>query len=98
MTVDSVISEFKVKESKSKKGRYDDLDSDGEKEVEEEDELDEQDEIDEAMNKARTTYSRKMGTLRLIPTAEYERTSKEPIHTRPNLGATHCQRSDTNQT
>ena len=25
-------------------------------------------------------------------------TSKEPVHTRPNLGATHCQRSDTNHT
>ena len=27
-----------------------------------------------------------------------ESTSKEPVHTRPNLGATHCQRSDTNHT
>ena len=73
LTLDWVISEFKVKESKSKKGRYDDLDSDGEKEAEEEEEVDEQDEVDEAMDKVHTAYTQEMASIRLIQTAEYER-------------------------
>ena len=32
------------------------------------------------------------------PLVTIVKTSKEPVHTRPNLGATHCQRSDTNHT